>query len=75
VNEDSECLTNNSHRAIRKESAHVIANIAGGSSHQVERLIAAGACPVLIELLNNSIFEVKKEVHIINKLLMSSSTE
>lgn len=45
-----------------KESAYIISNIAAGTSDDVDHLIQFGFAPILVHLLNNSFFDVKKEV-------------
>lgn len=53
-------LSSESH-AVRKETAWVISNVAGGTREQAQALVAAGFVELLTETLKTAPFEIKKE--------------
>uniref|UniRef100_A0A1D1XP33 Importin subunit alpha n=2 Tax=Anthurium amnicola TaxID=1678845 RepID=A0A1D1XP33_9ARAE len=55
------CLKNE-HRVLKKEAAWVLSNIAAGSLEHKQLIYASEATPLLLHLLSNSPFDIRKEV-------------
>ncbi|XP_042397990.1 importin subunit alpha-2-like isoform X1 [Zingiber officinale] len=55
------CLKNE-HRVLKKEAAWVLSNIAAGSIKHKELIYSSEAMPLLIHLLLNATFDIRKEV-------------
>jgi len=55
-------LLDHPHRAIKKEAAYAVSNIAAGPPHHVDQLIRNNFMPKLTNLLRNSQFDIQKEV-------------